>query len=244
MVQRYLPEVKRKYAIDLTIANVENAAGGFGITRSLLAELFSFGIDCATTGNHVYDKKEMLSPPWPERLARPANFPGVHPGPSVLYVDCRGVSVAVVNLLGRVFMSQLVGCPFQWMDTHLADISARTKTIFVDFHAEATSEKQAFGWHLAGSVSAVCGTHTHVQTADERLLDHKTAYITDVGMTGPADGILGMSRDGVVQRFLDQKPRKFEVAKGDEKLFNAVTITVDTATGVAHQISRVQIIET
>jgi hypothetical protein len=241
MVVTHLPALKKQYAIDLTIANVENAAGGFGITHSILKELLAAGIDCATTGNHVYDKRDMLTQPWPDKLARPANFPGDHPGKKVLYIDFLGTQIAIINLLGRVFMHHMVECPFRWMDTHLPEIQARTPNIFVDFHAEASSEKEALGWHLAGRVSAVCGTHTHVATADERLLLQHTAFISDTGMTGPSDGILGMARAPIIQKFIDQKPVRFEVAEGLEKMLNAVTITVDSKTGVAHQIARVRI---
>lgn len=241
MVYNHLPALKKKYAIDLTIANVENSAGGFGITHAILKELLAAGIDCATTGNHVYDKRDMLTQPWPDKLARPGNFPGDHPGKKVLYIDFRGTQIAIVNLLGRVFMSQMVDCPFRWMDRHLPEIQAKTPNIFVDFHAEASSEKEAFGWHLAGRVSAVCGTHTHVATADERLLAQATAFISDVGMTGPSDGILGMAKEPIIQKFIDQKPVRFEVAAGLEKMLNAVTITVDSKTGTAHQIARVHI---
>lgn len=227
------------HCIDLVVANAENAAAGFGLTVDVADELFSFGIDVMTTGNHIWDKKDILDfLDSEERLLRPANYPGDAPGCGAgVYRTAGGVAVGVINLEGRVFMKNL-DCPFQAADRLIEQMRQTTQIILVDFHAEATSEKAALGWYLEGRVSAVIGTHTHVQTADERVLPQGTAYISDVGMTGSRDGVIGMRREQVVEKFLSQRPTRFEISKKDPAI-NAVIIEIDEATGRALQIDRV-----
>lgn len=221
-LQRHSPD-----DYDLIIANGENAAGGNGITREIAEELYSLGIDCITLGNHTWDKKEILSFISKEkRIIRPANYPSGTPGKGYTILLTRNnEKVAVINLLGRVYLSSLE-CPFRVADELIKEIEPITNKILVDFHGEATSEKIALGWFLDGRVSTVLGTHTHVQTNDFRILPKKTAYITDVGMTGPRDSVLGVKSDLVIQKFLTQMPVKFEVAKGTMQI-NAVVIHLD-----------------
>src|ERR1700674_5849178 len=232
IVKDRLRGLVRDHAIDLVIANGENAAAGFGITPSLAEELFDLNIDVLTTGNHVWDKREILdyfqmangdahSPA--KRLLRPANYPNDMPGWG-LYEGRKGrVPYAVMNLQGRVFMASNDD-PFRTADNLLKQIEA--KVVFVDIHAEATSEKISLGWYLDGRVTALVGTHTHVPTADERVLPGGTAYITDVGMTGPHDGVIGMDRQGILKKFLDGLPGRFEVASGDVQM-NCVLIETE-----------------
>jgi len=233
-----LPRLVDRHQADYVVVNVENAAGGFGITPDVMDELASLPIDCYTTGNHVWDKKEGLrlleADP---RILRPANYPDGNPGRG-LYVgeSPAGVPVAVLNLEGQVFMKALAS-PFTTADRLLAELPGEVKVILVDFHAEATSEKQALGFYLDGRVSAVVGTHTHVPTADERILPGGTAYLTDAGMTGPYESIIGMRTDKVLQRFLLQTPASFQVAKRDVRLAAAL-LDVDEATGKATAIER------
>lgn len=226
-------------SIDLVVANGENAAAGFGLTVDVADELFSLGIDVMTTGNHIWDKKDILDLlDSDDRLLRPDNYPGDAPGSGAgIYRTAGGIAVGVINLEGRVFMKNL-DCPFQAADRLVEQIRQTTPIILVDFHAEATSEKAALGWHLEGRVSAVVGTHTHVQTADERVLPQGTAYISDVGMTGSRDGVIGMRREQVVEKFLSQRPTRFEISKKDPAI-NAVIIEIDEDTGRALQIDRV-----
>lgn len=227
------------HCIDLVVANGENAAAGFGLTVDVAEELFSLGIDVMTTGNHIWDKKDILDMlDGEERLLRPANYPGDAPGSGAgIYRTAGGVSVGVINLEGRVFMKNL-DCPFQAADRLVEQIRQTTQVILVDIHAEATSEKAALGWYLEGRVSAVVGTHTHVQTADERVLPGGTAYISDVGMTGSRDGVIGMRREQVIEKFLNQRPTRFEICKKDPAI-NAVVIEVDADSGRAVQIERI-----
>lgn len=234
--------------IDFTIVNIENSAGGFGVTRKVFAAFEDLPIDCYTSGNHVWDKREveeLLAEN--EHLLRPANYPEGPEGARVaggrfyLGATAAGVPVAVFNLEGRVFMKDLES-PFEVADELLEEIGDRAKVIVVDVHAEATSEKQALGFYLDGRVSAVLGTHTHVPTADERILPQGTAFQTDVGMTGPYESVIGMRHDKVLERFLTQRPRPFEVAKRDVRLAAAV-IEVDEATGKASSIERVMVAE-
>ena len=232
-----------RHTIDYTIVNIENAAGGNGITHSVFAELDELPIDCYTTGNHVWDKKDVRDIlPREPRLLRPHNYPGDSPGTG-LYVGrtAGGVRVATLNLEGCVFMKPLDN-PFHVADELLAEIDDGVKVIFLDFHADATSEKQAMGWHLDGRVSAVVGTHTHVPTADERVLPGGTAFLTDVGMTGPYEGVIGVRADRVLPRFLTQTPSSFDVAKKDVRLAAAV-IDVDESTGKARGIERLLVEE-
>jgi 2',3'-cyclic-nucleotide 2'-phosphodiesterase len=226
------------HGIDLVIANAENAAGGFGITREIGDQLLDWGVDVLTTGNHVWDKKEALDYIGAEpRLLRPANYPAGAPGNGTYLARTRrGQTVAVVNVMGRVFMP-LVDDPFAVVLKEIDAIKSRARVIFVDFHAEATSEKIAFGWHLDGRVTAVVGTHTHVQTADERILPKGTAYLTDVGMTGPHDSVIGVEIDAALGRFLNGLPARFDTASANPRL-NAVIIDADEQTGRASAIER------
>jgi metallophosphoesterase (TIGR00282 family) len=223
---------------DLVIANGENSASGFGITPRLTEELLSTGIEVLSGGNHIWDRKEILDfIPREPRLLRPANFPAVSPGKGLFRGTSRqGIPYAVLCLQGRIFMASNED-PFATADRELASLEPETKVILVDIHAEATSEKQAMGWYLDGRVSAVVGTHTHVPTADERILPNGTAYITDVGMTGPHDSVIGMEKGAIIKRFLDGLPARFEVATGDIQM-NAVLIEVDSLSGRAVSIAR------
>jgi len=240
-IARMLHRLVDRHRIDLVIANGENAAGGFGITAETAQELFQLGIHCFTSGNHIWDKKEALEyVTREERLVRPANYPPGTPGQgSTLLRTAGGIKVGVLNLEGRVFMNNLE-CPFRVADREVERLRQETPIIFVDFHAEATSEKTSLGWYLDGRVSAVVGTHTHVQTADERILPEGTAYLTDAGMTGAFESVIGVRKDEPIQKFLTQIPTKFEVAKKDIRL-NGVVIEIDELTGKALAIERVNI---
>jgi len=240
-VRELVPALIEDYRIDMVIANCENAAAGFGITREIVEELYRCRIDVLTSGNHVWDKKEVLEFVEDyETLLRPANYPEGAPGFGSVLLPCpSGVQVGVINLVGRVFMRPL-DCPFKTAQREIEKLRRKTKIILVDMHAEATSEKQAMGWFLDGRVSAVIGTHTHVQTADEQILPQGTAYVTDAGMTGPFDSIIGTKKEAVMERFLMQMPNKFDVAKGDVRLQGAV-ITVDEHTGRSLGIERVNL---
>jgi metallophosphoesterase (TIGR00282 family) len=224
--------------LDLVIANGENSASGFGITPRIAEELLGYGIEVLSGGNHIWDRKEILDfIPHEPRVLRPANFPEGSPGSGLYSGTARaGTPYAVLCLQGRVLMAPN-DCPFRIADRELAKLPAAAKIIVVDIHAEATSEKQAMGWYLDGRVTAVIGTHTHVATADERVLPKGTAYITDVGMTGPHDSIIGMAKEPIIKRFLDGIPVRFEVATGGVQM-NAVLIEADPATGRAQSIER------
>jgi len=238
IVHDRLSDILAQLQIDLCIANGENSASGFGITPRLAEDLFSWGVEVITGGNHIWDRRDIIEfLPHEPRLLRPANFPDGLPG-SGLYVGCarNGVRYAVLNLQGRTFMAALDD-PFRAASRELAKIPPDVKVILVDMHAEATSEKQAMGWYLDGKVSAVVGTHTHVPTADFHVLPGGTAYTTDVGMTGPHDSVIGMEKQGVLQRFLDALPARFVVAEGDVQM-NAVLIEVDETIGKARSIER------
>jgi len=241
VVETLLPDVVSTYQVDVVIANVENAAGGFGVTAAIYRQFKAMGISVMTTGNHVYDKREIMGQMdgLPD-LIRPLNFPGQHPGRGWVVTPKGGVNIAVVNVIGRVFMAPS-DCPFQTMATALDTIRAITPVIVVDFHAEATSEKQAMGHYLAQKVSLVYGTHTHVMTADETILAGHTAYITDIGMTGAKDGILGMEKGPIIQRFFDQRPVSFTPAKSNQNMLNAVAVTVDEQSGQALEIRRIAV---
>jgi metallophosphoesterase (TIGR00282 family) len=240
-VKALLPNLISRYKIDVVVANGENVAGGFGITESTASELFFYGIDIITTGNHVWDKKEALPYLAKEhRVLRPLNYPPVVPGSGSLIFSARKKPpVAVLNVSGRVFMN-IFDCPFRSAKAALEDIHESAKIIIIDFHAEATSEKLAFGYYVDGKVSAVIGTHTHVQTADERILAGGTAYISDVGMTGPLWGVIGIEKDQVIDRFLTHMPRRFDVAEG-KAILSAVVIEVDEESGKATGIQRLQL---
>ena len=239
---RFLPQLRKKYRPDLVIANAENAAGGNGLTEEIGKELF-FQVDVLTSGNHIWDKKEVLNYLEKEpRLLRPANYPASNPGHGYyLYQNETGIKVAVLNLQGRVFMEP-IDCPFLQADRLLETIKPATPIIIIDFHAEATSEKQALGWYLDGQASAVIGTHTHIPTADERILPKGTAYITDVGMAGGLNSVIGMRPEQAIRRFLTSRPQHFEPAK-DGLMLSAVFITLDPDTGKALSISRELITE-
>lgn len=232
--------LKREFDLDLVIANGENAAGGNGITKEVAQELFSSGVDVLTMGNHVWNKKEAYVYIDREtRIVRPANYPPGTPGIGAnVYDTRRKVQVAVINLAGRVFL-QAIDCPFRKADEMIARMKEKARVVVVDFHAEATSEKIAMGWFLDGRVSAVVGTHTHVQTADERILPGGTAYITDLGMTGPWNSVIGVKKEIIIDKFVTQLPQRFEVATGAFQ-FNGVVIDVDEETGEATSIKRIQ----
>jgi len=246
IVRERLPELRDR-GLDLIIANGENAAAGFGITPQITEELLDLGIDVLTTGNHVWDKREILDYfrmaednlySSARRLLRPANYPAGAPGWGIYEgKTAAGVPFAVVNLQGRVFMNS-VEDPFHAADEILEKLQARV--ILVDFHAEATSEKIALGWYLDGRATAVLGTHTHVPTADERVLPNGTAYQTDVGMTGPFDSVIGVTKNTILQKFLTGLPVRFEPASGDARLCAAL-IDCDPHTGRAHAIERIMI---
>jgi len=237
-LQRLLPRLVDEQRADYVVVNVENAAGGFGVTPEILAELSELPIHCFTTGNHVWDKKEVGELLQREpRLLRPANYPAGNPGVGVhLGETAAGVRVATLHLEGQVFMKH-VESPFRCAERLLAELPPEVRVVFVDFHAEATSEKQALGLFLDGKVSAVVGTHTHVPTADERVLPGGTAFLTDVGMTGPYEGVIGFRAEKVLQRFLLQTPIGFEVAKRDVRLA-ATIVEIDETSGRARRIER------
>lgn len=240
-VRELLPKLVGEYSPDLVIANGENAAGGFGITPEVAEELKRLQIDVITSGNHIWDKKDVYDYLKGEkRLLRPANYPPGAPGAGYAVYECpSGARVGVVNLLGRVFMDN-VDCPFRTGKEIVSKLKEETPVIFVDMHAETTSEKAAIGWHLDGLASAVAGTHTHIQTSDERILPNGTAFITDAGMTGPTDSVIGMQKDSIIQRFLTQMPVKFDVAsKGIE--LQGVFIKVNSSDGRAVNIERIKI---
>lgn len=240
-VTRELHRLVDRYRVDLVIANGENAAGGFGITEETARDLFACGIQLLTSGNHIWDKKEALElASREEKLLRPANYPPGTPGRgSTVVTTPGGVKVGVLNLEGRVFMNNL-DCPFRSADREVELLRKETPVVLVDFHAEATSEKSSLGWYLDGRVSALIGTHTHVQTADERILPGGTAYLTDAGMTGAFDSVIGVRKDEPIERFLTQIPVKFEVAKNNLRL-NGVVVSVDETSGKAQSIERVAI---
>ncbi|HWQ53203.1 MAG TPA: TIGR00282 family metallophosphoesterase [Bryobacteraceae bacterium] len=234
----HLRDIVAAQHIDLTIANGENAAGGFGITPSVADELFALGVDVITSGNHVWDKREIYEylnrQP---RLLRPANYAAETPGRGLIVHRARnGVDCAVINLQGRVYMPA-TGCPFRTADDLVASLDPAVKVRFVDFHAELTSEKMALGWYLDGRVSAVVGTHTHIPTADTRILPGGTAYQTDAGMTGPYDSVIGVRKEIIFQRFLTALPVRMESAKGNPEL-HSVIVAVDETTGKAVEIRR------
>jgi len=234
-----LPGLRREHELDLVIANVENAAAGFGVTPPLARAFLEGGVDVMTSGNHIWDRKEILEYIVKENLLlRPANYPPGTPGVGAVVVKAGAHRVAVLNLQGRVFMAEL-DCPFRKADEELPRLREETPVILVDMHAEATSEKQAMGWYLDGRASAVIGTHSHVQTADERILPGGTAFLTDVGMTGPVDSVIGVARERAMQRFLTGLPVRFEPAKGPAAL-HAVVVRIDPDSGKALEIRRLR----
>jgi len=237
VVKDMLPRTKEDEDIEFVIANCENAAGGFGLTPKISREILSSGVDVITMGNHVWARKEISEIIEEENILRPANFPSEVPGKGWTVIQAaNGIKVGVINLLGRVFMSTLE-CPFRTADRIIEEINKETKIIAVDMHAEITSEKVAMGWYLDGKVSAVIGTHTHVPTADERILPQGTAYITDVGMTGPLDSVIGIKKEIILKKYLTQMPIRFEVA-GNDLVFAGAVVEVDEKTGKARSITR------
>ncbi|MBI1848857.1 MAG: TIGR00282 family metallophosphoesterase [Planctomycetes bacterium] len=241
VLEQRLPAFIEREKIDFVIANAENASGGAGLTPNVADRFLSLGIDVLTGGDHTFQRREIF-PMMQEnaRVLRPANYPEGTVGRGVTVVESRGGhAIGIINALGRVFMPPM-NCPFHEIERCLRTIASKTSTIFVDFHAEATSEKVAMGWYLDGRVSAVVGTHTHIQTADERILPKGTAYLTDLGMTGAYDSVIGREKDCVLRRFVTQLPTKYEMAEGDEKICGAVVV-VDAQTGKARSIERVQV---
>lgn len=235
-----LPRLKAEHGVDFTIANVENAAGGAGVTPGIARAFLDAGLDVLTSGNHIWDKKEIVEFIVKENcLLRPANYPPGTPGVGAIVLKAGAHKVGVLNLMGRVFMPT-VDCPFRTADDELPRLREETPVIVVDMHGEATSEKQAMGWYLAGRASAVLGTHSHVQTADDRILPGGTAYLTDLGMTGPIDSVIGVVKEIIIQRFVSQMPARFEPAKGPNRLHGAV-VRVDPETGQALEIRRLQV---
>ncbi len=241
VLSQVIPLLRREKGVDLCVANGENAAGGFGITANIVGKLYSYGVDVITSGNHIWDRKEVLDYIGEdERLLRPANYPPQAPGRGWgVYDSAGGVKVGVLNLQGRVYLPS-IDCPFRVASLGLEALKEEAKVIIVDMHAEATSEKQAMGWYLDGKVSAVIGTHTHVPTADETILPQGTAYITDVGMCGAYDSVIGMDKSVVLSRFTTQIPYRFIPAKGDLR-FSGLLLDVDPATGRALEVERVRI---
>jgi len=241
MLRHHVRPYAKANAVDFVIANGENAAGGLGISGPIAAQFFEWGVDVITTGDHVWKKKDIIQTIQTDiRIVRPANYPSESPGRGWTCVRAlSGQMVGVVNLVGRTFMPP-AECPFKAADAAIADLRQHTNVIFVDMHAEATSEKLAMGWYLDGRASGVYGTHTHVQTADDRVLPGGTAYITDIGMVGGHDSILGRRKEAVLKKFITNLPEPFDVAGGDPRLCGAL-ITVDPATGKALAIERVVI---
>lgn len=235
----YIPKLKTEYNINCIIANGENAAGGVGITLPVYEELMSMGIDIVTTGNHVWDKKEIFDfIDKAEFLLRPANYPLGTPGKGYTIIPVGPYNIGIVNLAGRVFMPP-VDCPFRTADEIISKLETQCDFVVVDFHAEATSEKMALGWFLDGRISCLVGTHTHIQTADERIFPKGTAYISDLGMVGPYHSILGVDKEPVIRKFLTGLPVKFSVATG-ESIFCAIIVVIDDHSGKAVSVTRIQ----
>jgi len=241
VVASILPQLIKKHKVDFCIANGENAAGGFGLTLEIAEELFALGVDVITSGNHIWDRKDSLADlDRQPNILRPINYPPGNPGRGLTVAKARNnLPVTVINLQGRVFMKE-IDCPFRTVSTVLDGIKSESNLIIIDFHAEASAEKVALGWHLDGRVSAVLGTHTHVQTADERVLPGGTAYITDAGMTGSIDGVIGIKKELAIKRFLLQTPNRFQPADTNLVLMG-VLLTVDPQTGRAKKIERLQV---
>ena len=236
--REYTPSLRKEKGIDLVLVNGENSAGGKGITRRSLDELYSGGADIVTSGNHIWDKREVLefidSEPF---LIRPANYPVGTPGKGACVYPFKAKNIGVLNLSGRTFMPAL-DCPFQKVDTLLQELSEECDIIFLDFHAETTSEKMAMGWYLDGRVNGVVGTHTHIQTADARVLPHGTAYITDLGMVGPWNSVLGVETDKILEKFLTGMPTRFNLAEGPN-VYSAVVVEIDDRTNATLEIERI-----
>lgn len=241
LVEMHLPSLIAQHKLDFVVANVENIAHGFGVTPETADELLRMGADVLTSGNHIWDKKEIIEYIQTEnRLLRPANYPKVAPGRGHVVVRNRkGLKVGVLNVQGRIFMGPSED-PFSIAQELVDQMRKETPLIFVDMHGEASSEKQAMGWFLDGKVTAVCGTHTHVPTADQRILPAGTAYVTDIGMTGPYDSIIGVEKEQIIQKFIDQIPTRFEPAK-ENPILQSMLIEVDENTGLAQTIQRITV---
>ncbi|CAM3931978.1 TIGR00282 family metallophosphoesterase [Paenibacillus alkaliterrae] len=241
-LKRVLPALKSKYNPHIIIVNGENAAAGRGITATIAKEFFEWGVHGITMGNHTWDNKDIFE--WIDeepRLVRPANYSPGAPGQGMAFIKANGKQLAIINLQGRTFLPP-IDCPFRKADELIEEASERTKNILVDFHAEATSEKIAMGWHLDGRASIVLGTHTHVQTNDDTILPGGTAYITDVGMVGPKEGVLGMERNAVLHKFITQLPVRFVVDEGKWHL-HAISVLLDNVTGQARKIEKIRLTE-
>lgn len=242
VLARHLSQIVARHGVDCVVVNGENAAGGFGITPKIAEAFFELGVHAITTGNHVWDKKEILDYIVGQpRLLRPANYPAAAPGAGSVLVEANGHQVGVIQVMGRVFMP-MTDCPFQAVRREVEYLRSETKIIFVDIHAETTSEKRAMGWYLDGEVSAVMGSHTHVQTADEEILPKGTGYLTDAGMTGPYHSVIGIQREASLQRFLTGMPARFEVA-GGPCMINGAVVEIDAETGRATAVERVLVKE-
>lgn len=240
-VEKYLPRLKKKYQIDVVIANGENAAKGRGITKRIYQDLLMMGVDVITMGNHTWDQREIYDfIDDTDYLIRPANFSKEAPGKGMTTITKNGQAISVINLHGRVFLPAHDE-PFAMAEELIAEAKKQSPIVFVDFHAETTSEKIALGWHLAGQASVVVGTHTHVQTADERILPGGTAYISDVGMTGPYDEVLGMKKESVIYRFKTNMPVRFEVPERGAEVLSAFFVEIDDKNGQATHCERILI---
>ncbi len=239
IVTKYIRDIKKKHRINFCIANGENGAGGKGITEKIVREYFELGIDVITSGNHIFEKANVFKQfAEDRRLLRPLNYPPTNPGHGTYIATLSDLTkIAVINLQGRTFMYS-IDCPFRIISEELNKISQVTKIIIVDFHAEATAEKMAMGWYLDGKVSAVIGTHTHIQTADERILNKGTGYITDAGMTGPYDSVIGLKKEIAIRRFINQTPSFYQVADNDNR-FCGVVLKIDKTTGKTLNIERI-----
>jgi metallophosphoesterase (TIGR00282 family) len=239
VLKKTLPLLIGEVKADFCVANGENSAAGMGITQSVAKELHECGVDLVTMGNHTWAKKDTFTfIDYDPKLIRPANFPDEVPGKGAALIKKNGLCAGVINLQGRVFMDS-IDCPFRTANREIDYLRSFTNIIIIDFHAEATSEKCAMGWYLDGKVSCIIGTHTHVQTADERILPKGTAFISDVGMTGPCEGIIGMDKEKVLKKFLTGVPQRFEVAGGNVQL-NAVLVEIDEVTGKSRAITRIK----
>ncbi|MBP2630711.1 MAG: hypothetical protein H6Q70_1339 [Firmicutes bacterium] len=241
-VTQYIPILKTKYQLDMVVANGENSAGGVGITKKVLDEIVAAGVDVVTSGNHIWDKKEIFQfidqEPY---LIRPANYPPETPGKGYCIFEVNDKKIGVANISGRTFMPDL-DCPFRKADEILGVLAQECDMILLDFHAETTSEKMAMGWYLDGRVTCMVGTHTHIQTSDERILPEGTAYITDLGMVGPWNSVLGVDKDLVVKKFLTGLPVKFDIASGPH-VFCGLVIMVDDQTNMVQKVKRIMIRE-
>lgn len=237
-IEKILPSLKEELKLDFVIANGENVSGGTGITPKSANRLFDLGIDCLTSGDHIWKRQEVLQIIDDPRLVRPLNLPKSSPGKGICILEKDGYKAAIVNLQGRVFMPP-IDCPFIAIKDRLEDIKAQAKVIIVDMHAEATSEKVAMGWFLDGKVSAVLGTHTHIQTADEKILPQGTAYITDAGMTGSTDSVIGRRKEKILERFLTGMPTRFELGSDNLEL-QGVVLEIDPESLSATKIERIQ----